>query len=78
MSNKRITQSENEPSMTYQIRIKGHLDSQWTEWFEGLTITLEANGDTILTGSVVDQSALHSLLKKIRDLGMPLVSVNRD
>jgi hypothetical protein len=78
LSNKRITQSENEQSMTYQIRIKGHLDSQWTEWFEGLTITLEANGDTILTGSVVDQSALHSLLKKIRDLGMPLVSVNRD
>ncbi|NTW44247.1 MAG: hypothetical protein HGB14_07390 [Anaerolineaceae bacterium] len=64
--------------MTYQIRIKGHLDSQWTEWFEGLTITLEANGDTILTGFVIDQSALHSLLKKIRDLGMPLVSVNRD
>ena len=78
MSNKRIMQSENEQSMTYQIRIKGHLDSQWTEWFEGLTITLEANGDTILSGSVIDQSALHSLLKKIRDLGMPLVSVNRD
>ena len=71
-------QSENEHSMTYQIRIKGHLDSQWTEWFEGMTITLEANGDTLLTGSVIDQSALHSLLKKIRDLGMPLISVNRD
>jgi hypothetical protein len=65
----------NEP-MTYQIRIKGHLDGQWTDWFEGLTITLEDNGDTLLTGLVIDQAALHGLLKKVRDLGMPLVSVN--
>jgi hypothetical protein len=70
---------EQEPSQSqvYQIRIKGHLDARWTEWFEGMTITLEENGDTLLTGVVVDQSALHGLLKKIRDLGMPLVSVNR-
>jgi len=78
MSNKRITQSEHDQSVIYQIRIKGQLDSQWIEWFEGLTITLEVNGDTILTGPVIDQSALHGLLKKIRDLGMPLISVNRD
>jgi len=67
------------PSQTvvYQIRLKGHLDSQWTDWFEGMTITLEENGNTLLTGKVVDQSALHGLLKKVRDLGMPLISVNR-
>jgi hypothetical protein len=61
--------------MIYQIRIKGHLDSQWTDWFEGLTITLEADGDTLLTGPVIDQAALYGLLKRVRDLGLPLVSV---
>ena len=67
-----------EPSqpLIYEIRIKGHLDKQWTEWFEGLTITLEDNGDTLLTGHVVDQAALHGLLRKVRDLGMPLLSVD--
>jgi hypothetical protein len=59
----------------YQIRIKGHLSPQWADWFGGLTITLEDNGDTLLTGPVIDQAALHGLLKKVRDLGLPLVSV---
>jgi hypothetical protein len=63
--------------MIYQIRIMGYLGRQWTDWFGGLTITHEANGHTLLTGPVVDQAALHGLLKKVRDLGMPLISVNR-
>lgn len=61
--------------MIYQIRVQGHLDSQWSDWFEGLTVTLEEDGDTLLTGPVIDQAALHGLLKKVRDLGLPLVSV---
>ncbi len=61
--------------LVYQIRIKGHLGHEWTDWFEGLTITLEDNGETLLTGPVVDQAALHGLLRKVRDLGMPLLSV---
>jgi hypothetical protein len=71
--------SEIDPSqpLVYQIRIKGHLGRQWTDWFEGLTITLEDNGETLLTGPVVDQAALHGLLKKVRDVAMPLVSVIR-
>jgi hypothetical protein len=60
----------------YEIRLKGQLDERWSEWFDGLTITLEDNGDTLLTGAVVDQAALHGLLKKVRDLGMPLISVS--
>ena len=63
--------------VVYQIKIEGHLSHQWTDWFEGLTITLEDNGDTLLTGPLVDQAAVHGLLKKVRDLGMPLLSVNR-
>ena len=63
--------------MVYQIRIKGHLGPQWTEWFGGLSITLEDNGETILTGPVVDQAALYGLLRKVRDLGMPLISATR-
>jgi hypothetical protein len=61
----------------YQIRIKGHLGSQWSEWFEGQTITLEENGDTLITGPVVDQAALYGLLKKVRDIGLQLVSLTQ-
>jgi len=63
--------------MVYHIRIKGHLGSRWTEWFGGMVITLEGNGDTLLTGPVVDQAALHGVLRKVRDLGLPLLSVMR-
>jgi len=76
MSN--IHDPKTNPSQTviYQIRIKGLLSCEWTDWFEGLTITLEEDGDTLLTGPVIDQAALHGLLKKVRDLGMPLISVS--
>jgi hypothetical protein len=77
MSNELEPKPTPSQSVIYQIRIKGHLGYQWTDWFEGLTITLEEDGDTLLTGPVVDQAALHGWLKKVRDLGMPLVSVNR-
>lgn len=62
--------------MVYQIQIRGHLGRQWTGWFEGLTITLVEDGNTLLQGPVIDQAALHGILKKVRDLGMPLLSVN--
>jgi hypothetical protein len=63
-------------SAVYQIGIKGHLGDQWADWFDGLTITLEDNGDTRLTGPVADQAALHGLLKKVRDLGLTLLAIN--
>ena len=69
--------SDNRPGQptAYQIRIKGHLGPEWTKWFGGLCITLGDNGDTLLTGPVIDQAALHGLLRTVRDLGTPLVSV---
>ena len=76
MSQKRNPKMDPGQPTVYQIRIKGHLGPQWADWFEGLTITLEDNGDTLLTGPVVDQAALHGWLKKVRDLGLPLVSVS--
>jgi hypothetical protein len=63
--------------VVYEIRVRGVLDASWSDWFEGLTICPQENGDTLLTGPVRDQSALHGLLAKIRDLGLPLLSVKR-
>jgi hypothetical protein len=76
MANKRNPQNDPNHPMVYQIRIEGYLGPEWSDWFEGLTITLDDDGDTLLTGPVIDQAALHGLLKKIRDLGMPLLSVD--
>lgn len=75
MSNQRKPKPASNQIVIYQIRLKGHLGREWTDWFEGLTITLEENGDTLITGPVIDQAALYGLLKKVRDLGLPLVSV---
>ena len=76
MSNEINSESERAQPLVYQIRIQGHLGREWTDWFEGLTIRLTDNGDTLLSGPVVDQAALHGLLRKVRDLGMPLLSVS--
>jgi hypothetical protein len=79
----RAASSEPEPEaksnqpVVYQIRIEGHLGSHWAGWFGGVTVTLEEDGDTVITGRVVDQAALYGLLKKVRDLGMPLLSLQR-
>lgn len=76
--------SKSDPKMdpgqpnVYQIRIKGHLSDQWTGYFVGLTITLEENGDTLLIGPISDQAALFGLLRRVRDMGMQLISVNRE
>ena len=70
-------ESEHDPQEVYQIVVKGHLDNEWSDWFDGLTITLVDNGETILYGPVVDQTALHGVLIKIRDLGLPLLSLTR-
>lgn len=70
------TEDHDEPGH-YEIRIKGHLERRWASWFDEMTITLEDNGETQLSGMVADQPALHGLLRKVRDLGMPLISVKR-
>ena len=64
-------------AMVFQIRIEGHLGPGWTDWFGGMSITQQEGGDTLLTGPVVDQAALHGLLRKVRDLGIPLISAVR-
>ena len=71
--NKRMP-GPDQPSV-FQIRIKGHLDPQWADWFDGMAMTPEEDGDTLLTGPVADQAALHGLIRKVRDLGIPLVSI---
>ena len=71
-----MTDSPPRDAQHYEIRLKGHLEARWSKWFDGLAITLEENGNTLLSGPVADQAALHGLLKKVRDVGLPLLSVN--
>ena len=75
MSDKQTYDEKQNQNPWFEIRLKGHLDDQWADWFEGMTITLEEDGNTLLFGPVIDRAALHGLLKKVRDLGLPLVSV---
>ncbi len=77
MSETHATTTEHDEPGRYEIRIKGHLDDRWADWLEGLTFTHESDGTTHLAGPVVDQAALHGLLKKVRDLGMPLLSITQ-
>jgi hypothetical protein len=76
MSNELNPKIDPDEPPVYQIRLKGHLGREWTDWFDGLVITLEEDGSTLLTGPVIDQAALHGLFKKVRDLGLTLISVN--
>lgn len=76
MTTEHASEHDADQPLVYQIRLKGHLGQRWTDWFEGLMVTLEEDGNTLLNGPVPDQSALHGILKKVRDLGMPLLSVN--
>ena len=75
MSETHTAREDHHEPRLYEIRLKGHLHNRWAEWFDGLTITREDNGETLLSGPVVDQAALHGLLRRVRDLGLPLVSV---
>jgi hypothetical protein len=75
MANQLDARHDPNPPALYQIIIKGHLDRRWTEWFAGFTITHQKNGETLLTGPVVDQADLYGLLRKVRDLGLPLLTV---
>jgi hypothetical protein len=76
MSDERYSTLDPDAAKIYQLRVAGHLGQHWRKWFEGFVITFEDSGVTLLTGPVVDQAALHGVLKKVRDLGLPLISVS--
>ena len=74
MSNAHDPNAEKDTPLIYEVRLKGHLNPKWVDWFGDVTITLQQDGDTLLTCQLIDQAALHALLRRIRDLGMPLIS----
>lgn len=78
MSKRQPTTASGDDDDWYRIRIQGNLDQRWTSWFDGLVLTRDADGTTLLEGHVPDQAALHGLLTKVRDLGLPLLSVTRE
>ena len=77
MSDSHAASETRRESGQYEIRLKGHLEARWAAWFDGLTLTQESDGTTVIRGSVIDQAALHGLLSKVRDLGLPLIAVNQ-
>lgn len=78
MTERHTTKDDRREARSYEIRLTGHLEAHWTTWFDGLTLSDETDGTTVIRGAVADQAALHGLLQRVRDLGLPLVSVTRD
>jgi len=77
MTEQRTTKPDRPESGRYQIRLTGRLDAHWAAWFDGLTVSQENDGTTVISGPIADQAALHGVLQRVRDLGLPLVSVTR-
>ena len=77
MTERRVSPTDRPEAGRYEIRLKGHLDTRWAAWFDGLSLTRQGDGTTLIHGQVADQAALHGLLQKVRDVGLPLVSVIR-
>ena len=77
MSDGRGLRADRQQAGRYEVRVKGHLDGRWAAWFDGLRLAHESDGQTVIHGWVADQAALHGLLQRVRDAGMPLISVNR-
>ena len=77
MSDTHVSSDTRREPVQYELRIKGHLEARWAAWFGGLSLTQESDGTTVIRGAVIDQAALHGLLSKVRDLGLPLIAVTQ-